>query len=429
MKFLLPLFFLVTSVLSAIPVVVKVEIKGAIGPANAAIMKNALDVAVQQKSQALLIEIDTPGGLSSSMREMIQAITNSSVPVITYVSPRGARAASAGTYLLYSSHIAAMSPGTNLGAATPISLAAPAAFRESNMTATTAEKKAINDAVAYITSLAQMNDRNVSWAVSAVESAVSLSAQDALDLNVIDYIANDTKALLEKTDGHEVKLLGKTATLHTADATVVVFTADWKNRFLSTITDPDIAYILLLIAIYGIFFEMMNPGTFFPGVVGAIAGVIALFALNMIPFSYAGLMLIVLGIAFMIAEVFVAGFGVLGIGGAVAFAFGSVLLFDADTLGSSVSLSLVVAFTFVSLAFFILVANLFIRSRSAKIVAGAEEMIGESGIVVKSDEGGSYVHCHGETWRALSDTPLTVGENVQVVELHGLILYVKPQEE
>jgi membrane-bound serine protease (ClpP class) len=305
----------------------------------------------------------------------------------------------------------------------------PSNLRESNETESTAEKKAINDAIAYITSLAQMNERNVTWAVNAVESAESLSAQDALRLGVIDLVADGVTPLLEKLEGRTIKLLGKPVQLHIAESTVVPFDPDWKIRFLSTVTDPNIAYLFLLIAIYGIFFEMINPGAVFPGVIGAIAGIFALYALNMLPFSYAGLLLILLGIAFMVAEVFVAGFGILGIGGVVSFVFGSLLLFDADTLGSSVSLSLIIAFSLLSLAFFIVVANLYVRSRSAKVVTGTEDMIGSDGEVVKSDQGGYYVLCHGEIWHAQSDTLLTVGQKVQIIELQGLVLTVKPKEE
>jgi len=420
---LLPLF-------AAEPIVMKVEISGAIGPASATVLSDALDAAKQRHAQALLIELDTPGGLSTSMREMIQAITNSSIPVITFVAPRGAHAASAGTYLLYASHVAAMSPGTNLGAATPISLIPPSTRPDSNNTTlATAEKKALNDAIAYITSLAQMNDRNVTWAINAVESAESLSAEDALRLGVIDLIADDTPSLLEKVDGRSVRLLGTRTTLQTKGNSVITFEADWKSRFLATITDPNIAYILLLIAIYGIFFELMNPGSYFPGVLGLICGVIALYALNMIPFNYAGLLLIMLGIAFMVAEVFVSGFGILGIGGVIAFAFGSLLLFDAETLGSSVSLPLIIAFSLVSLAFFILVMRLFVRSRLAKVVTGSEEMIGALGEVIESNGETYRVRCHGETWRAASETALEVGQKVQVTQRRGLILLVKPIEE
>ncbi len=427
MKRLLILFLLLLSPLfAAESIVVKVAVKGAIGPASSSVLQEALEAAQAQNAEALLIELDTPGGLSTSMREMIQAITNSPVPVITYVAPRGARAASAGTYLLYASHVAAMSPGTNLGAATPISLIQPPKQLDINSSSpTTAEKKAVNDAVAYITSLAQMNDRNVSWAVNAVASAESLSAEDALRMGVVDLIAGDTKELLKKVDGRTVKLMEKSVRLHTKESMIVSFEADWKSRFLAVITDPNIAYILLLIAMYGIFFELMNPGAIVPGVIGVIAGIIALYALNMIPFNYAGLLLIFIGVAFMIAEVFVAGFGVLGIGGAVAFAFGSLLLFDAETLGHDISFPLIIAFSLVSLGFFIIVMRLFVRSRSAKVVSGAEEMIGAVAEVLESVDNGYYVRCHGETWQAVSENPLKVGQNVRVTGRDGLILKVK----
>jgi len=248
-----------------------------------------------------LIELDTPGGLSTSMREMIQEITNSSIPIITYVYPKGARAASAGTYILYASHVAAMAPGTNLGAATPINLMPAPKILDSNISTTsTLEKKAINDAMAYIKSLAQLNDRNITWALSAVKEAESLSAEDALKYGVIDVMAEDTDELLSKLNGRKVTVSGKSITLKTDGAVIELYEANWKTRFLSIVTNPNIAYIFLLVAIYGIFFELMNPGAIFPGVVGTISGVIALYALNMIPFNYAGLLLIILGIVFMV---------------------------------------------------------------------------------------------------------------------------------
>lgn len=410
--------------------VVKLEIKGAIGPASSEYLKEGMEFAKSKNAQIVLIELDTPGGLSSSMREMIQTIANSSLPVVTYVYPKGAHAASAGTYLLYASHIAAMSPGTNLGAATPVSLMPSPSAIDSNGTAmSTLEKKVTNDSLAYIKSLAELNDRNVSWALSAVEEAKSISASDALKYGVIDLIAEDTKELLQKLDGRTLLLLGRTITLNTKNHILQSFEASWKSRFLSAITNPNIAYILLLLAIYGIFFELMNPGSVFPGVIGVIAGVIALYALNMIPFNYAGLLLILLGIAFMVAEVFVAGFGILGIGGAVAFAFGSLLLFDADTLGHTISIPLIIAFSLSSLAFFIFVMKLFISSRSAKVVSGADEMIGAAAQVVDVGKNGYLVRCHSEIWSAKSESELLVGEDVEVVELLGLTLKVKPLKE
>lgn len=407
---------------------VKLEIKGVIGPASSSYLKDGIAFAKAKNAHIILIELDTPGGLSTSMKEMIQEITNSSIPVITYVYPKGAQAASAGTYILYASHIAAMSPGTNLGAATPVSLM-PATADLNSSAMSTLEKKATYDAMAYIKSLAELNDRNVSWGISAVEESKSISAQDALKYGVIDIIAQNTQELFNQLDNRSVVVSGKSITLDTKNIVMHSFEADWKTRFLSVITNPNIAYMLLLIAIYGIFFELMNPGTMVSGIIGVIAGVIALYALNMLPFNYAGLLLILLGIAFMVAEVFVTGFGILGIGGVVAFVFGSLLLFDADTLGSGISIPLIVAFSISSFAFFIFVMRLFLSSRSAKIVSGAEEMLGSEAEVIESFENGYFVHCHGETWSAISESKLSVGDIVEVTGLSGLILKVKSIKE
>lgn len=414
----LPLF-------AATSTIIKLEIKGTIGPASSNYLKEGMAAAIRQNAQMMLIELDTPGGLSSSMREMIQEITNSTLPVIIYVSPKGARAASAGTYLLYASHVAAMAPGTNLGAATPVSLMPTPIMTDSNTSSPSAlEKKTINDAMAYIKSLAELNDRNISWALDAVEEAKSISAKDALRYGVIDLIAENSNELLRKLEGRIVTISGKSITLRTEGAVIHTFEADWKTRFLNIITDPNIAYMLLLIAIYGIFFELMNPGAIFPGVIGVISGVIALYALNMIPFNYAGLLLIILGIAFMVAEVFIIGFGILGIGGVIAFALGSLLLFDAQTLGSGVSIPLIIAFSLVSLGFFIFVLRFLLRSKSIKIVTGVDEMVGATAKVLESTEEGYRVRCHGEIWYATSDHELEVGQKVRVESLSGLTLHV-----
>jgi len=416
--------------LASTTTVIKLEIKGTIGPASSNYLKEGMAAAIHDNAQMILIELDTPGGLSTSMREMIQEITNSTLPVITYVSPKGARAASAGTYLLYASHVAAMAPGTNLGAATPVSLMPVPNMTDTNASrASSLEKKAINDAMAYIKSLAELNDRNITWAMEAVKEAESISAKDALRYHVIDLMAEDSTELLNKLDGKSLRVSGKEVTLRTKDAVIQTFEPDWKTQFLWIITDPNIAYILLLIAIYGIFFELLNPGGIVPGVIGIISGVIALYALNMLPFNYAGLLLILLGIAFMIAEVLITGFGILGIGGVAAFAFGSLLLFDTETLGSGVSIPLIIAFTVVSLAFFIFVIRFLIKSRSAKIVTGVEEMIGSLAEVLESLEKGYRVRCHGEVWYAESDSVLQIGQKVRVESLSGLVLHVKPIKE
>ncbi len=423
------LFFMVSQLFATTSTIVKLEIKDAIGPASSSYLQDGMSFATKQNAH-IIIELDTPGGLSSSMREMIQYITNSSIPVVTYVYPKGAHAASAGTFLLYASHIAAMAPGTNLGAASPINLmSTPKSKDSNNTTISTLEKKVLNDATAYIKSLAELNDRNVSWALDAVKEAKSISAKDALSYGVIDLMANNTNELLDKLDGRSVNMGGKNIILKTKDTYISNFNPNWKTQFLSIITNPNIAYMFLLIAIYGIFFELLNPGALLPGVIGVIFGVIALYSLNMIPFNYAGLLLIILGIAFMIAEVLIAGFGILGIGGVISFAFGSLLLFDVDTLGSRVSIPLIIAFSLVSFVFFIFVMRLFLHSRSAKVVLGKGEIIGCIAKVIESSEKGYFVFCHGETWSATSKSKLTVGQEVQVTALSGLTLKVKPIKE
>jgi membrane-bound serine protease (ClpP class) len=429
-RLLFLLFLIILPLFSATPTVMKFQINGAIGPATSSYLKEGMASATSYDVQLILIELDTPGGLSTSMREMIQEILNSSIPVATYVYPKGARAASAGTYLLYASHIAAMAPGTNLGAATPVSIMPGGKPADSNSSGvSTLEKKAINDAMAYIKSLAQLTDRNISWAIDAVKEAKSLSAQDALSSGVIDLMAFNTNDLLSKLHGRVVKVSDTNVTINTKDANIINYEANFKTRFLSIITNPNMAYIFLLIAIYGIFFELMNPGSIFPGVIGGISGVIALYALNILPFNYAGLMLIILGIAFIAAEIFITGFGVLGIGGVISFAFGSILLFDADTLGSRVSIPLVLAFTIVSLAFFVVVIRLFISSSSSKVVSGVEDLIGTIAEVTETEGDTYHVHCLGEEWGAKSDSELSVGQKVEVVKLLGLTLEVKPIKE
>lgn len=431
MKRLFFIFFMTFfPLIASTSTIIKLEIKGTIGPASSNYLKEGMAAALDDNAQMILIELDTPGGLSTSMREMIQEIANSTLPVITYVSPKGARAASAGTYLLYASHVAAMAPGTNLGAATPVSLMPVPKMTDANISRPSSlEKKAINDAMAYIKSLAELNDRNITWAMEAVKEAESISAKDALRYHVIDLMAENSTELLNKLDGKSLTVSGKEITLRTQDAVILTFEPDWKTQLLWIITDPNIAYILLLIAIYGIFFELLNPGGIVPGVIGIISGVIALYALNMLPFNYAGLLLILLGIAFMVAEVFITGFGILGIGGVLAFAFGSLLLFDVDTLGSGVSIPLIIAFTVVSLAFFIFVIRFLIKSRSAKIVTGVDDMIGSLAEVLESSEKGYRVRCHGEVWYAESDSVLELGQKVRVESLSGLVLHVNPIKE
>jgi len=420
-QFLNVFLFLFLPLFSEASTITHLRLEGAIGPASSSYLHDGFAYAHEKNSDAILISLDTPGGLAESMREMIQEILNSPLPVITYVSPKGARAASAGTYLLYASHIAAMAPGTNLGAATPVSLIQPQT-KDHNLTQSAMQKKVINDSVAYMKSLAQLRDRNVSWAIEAVNEGKSLSAQDALKFGVIEVIAEDEEELLKKLEERWVKISGKRVQLSVKDSQIHYFEPDWKNRFLSIITNPNIAYILLMLGIYGIFFELMNPGSIYPGTIGLISGVTALYALNLLPFSYAGLLLIAIGIALMVAEVFISGFGIFGIAGVISFGLGSVLLFDAETLGEGISIPLIIGFCIASLLFFILLIRFIFSSHAAKIVSGEEEMIGMPAEVIEK-EGELYrVRCHGEIWTAQSNNDLKPGEIVPVKAISGLTL-------
>ncbi len=422
------LFFLLFPLLLSASSITHIKLDGAVSPASALHLQNALKSAKAQNASMLLIELDTPGGLASAMRDMVQMITNSPVPITVFVAPRGAQAASAGTYLLYAAHIAAMAPGTNTGAATPVQMGSPMQGDKAKMP-TTMEKKVKGDASAFLQSLAQMRDRNATWARKSVEESVSITAQKALELGVIDLIATDRVQLLQKLHGKTVAINGGSVTIETKGATIHTFQSDWKTRLLSIITDPNVTYILMLVAIYGIFFELMNPGAVIPGVVGVISGVLALYALNVLPFNYAGLLLIALGIIFMIAEVFVAGFGILGIGGTIAFAAGSILLFDAQTLGQDISLPLIIALSLVSAGFFIWVMRLVLASRERKAVTGKQEMIGSRGTVVKATKEGYLIHAHGETWHARSAHKLQKDQEVTITDIEGLTLSVIPTKE
>ena len=414
-----------------------IKIQNAISPATATYLKDAFKHTKEAKSILLLIELDTPGGLSTSMREMIQDILNSPIPVVIYVSPKGARAASAGTYLAYASHISVMAPGTNIGAATPVNLMPMSKppmkqinkkdkeEKEQKEQKSSMEKKVINDAVAYIKSIAQLRNRNIPWAIEAVSEGKSISAADALEKNVIDLMANDVNDLLKKIDGKKITINDKEIEINTKDITLVYFEASWKTKFFMAISNPSIAYIFLIMAMYGILFEMMNPGSIFPGVIGAISALIALYTLNILPFNYVGLFLIFLGIAFMIAEVFVAGIGVLGIGGVIAFAFGSVLLFDSQTLGQTVSLPLIIAFTIVSFGFFVFLLRFLINSRKSKVVSGSQNMIGEPAIVIKITNDGYKVSLQGEIWNAKSSEKFALNDDVVVSNITGLLLSIR----
>lgn len=425
---------------------VLLDIEGGIGPVTADFIERGLASAESGAADLVILRMDTPGGLDTSMRSIIKAILNSPVPVAGYVAPRGARAASAGTYILYASHIAAMAPGTNLGAATPVNLIddgggmpkppgqpdqgdaqegeeAPAASGDAK------QRKAVNDAVAYIRSLAQLRGRNADWAEQAVREAASLAAEEALEREVIDLMATNITDLLNQLDGYQLEVQGESHTLATQDMQIEVIEPDWRTRLLAVIADPNIAYILILLGFYGLLLEFYNPGFIVPGVVGAISLILALFALQVLPVNYAGLGLIILGIIFMSAEAFVPSFGALGIGGLIAFVIGSIMLIDTDAPGYGISPALIATVSVTSAAFFIFVLGMVVKARDRPVVSGQEQMLGAQGTAQEDFSDRGWVHVHGENWRAHTDRPVRRGQRVRVTGMDELLLEIEPLEE
>jgi membrane-bound serine protease (ClpP class) len=437
-------------------------VDGAIGPVTADYVVRGIARSARLGHQLVILKLDTPGGLDTAMREMIKAILTSPVPVVTYVAPGGARAASAGTYILYASHVAAMAPGTNLGAATPVEIglgqqkpeqapeqapdgdgkpdktkrptgtagnggvdkpaAAPAAG--SPMT-----RKQVNDAAAYLRGLAQMRGRNADWAERAVREAVSLSAEEALKQNVIDIVAADLPALLAQLDGKTLTALGQARRLDTKGAVPNDFAPDWRIRLLAAVTHPSVALLLMTIGIYGLIFEFMNPGFVAPGVIGAICLLLALYALQLLPVNYAGLALVMLGLMLMVAEAFLPSFGVLGLGGIVAFVAGALMLIDTDVPGLGIPPALIGTLAVGSALLLIGTARLALASRRRPIASGAATLIGATARVENvAQDGGhaAWIRIEGELWQAASGLPLSPSQTVRVVGRKGLTLEVVP---
>jgi membrane-bound serine protease (ClpP class) len=451
------------------------EIEGPIGPATSDYLIRGMKTAAERDAGLIVLQMDTPGGLVSSTRDIIKAILGSPVPVVTYVAPSGSRAASAGTYILYASHIAAMAPATHVGAATPVAMGGgtprpgPGGLRDlpGNEPAeqggspgrddgaptdeeaagdepdspngakenpdyepeTAAEQKVLNDMVAYIRSLAEQRGRNADWAEEAVREGASISSSVALELNVIDVLASDMAELLEAIDGRPVQLAAGERMLATEGLVLERIEPDWRTEVLSIITSPTVAYLLLLVGIYGLIFEGYNPGAIVPGVVGVICLLMAAYALQVLPVNYAGLALIVLGIILMIAEAFVPSFGVLGIGGVIAFVVGSVILMDTEVPGFGVPLGLIAGVASVGALSVLGIIWVAVKARRRPVVSGIEQMVGASGVAREDFQGKGWVFVHGELWNAQSSQPIHSGQAVNVVAVDGLTLQVSPENE
>lgn len=426
------------------PPVMLIPLTGAIGPVGADHVTRSLARAEKEGAQLVVLQMDTPGGLDTSMRQIIKAILASPVPVVSFVAPSGARAASAGTYILYASHIAAMAPGTNVGAATPIQIgitgaqpeqpsarsgksgSSEAAQEQGGNTQDTLTHKQINDAAAYIRGLAQLRGRDVAWGEQAVREAVSLSADEALARNVIDLTARDVPDLLVKLQGRKVRIGPDERVLHTAGAAVITLQPDWRSRFLGVIADPSVAMILMVIGIYGLLFEFSNPGFVVPGLVGATCLLLGLYALQMLPVNYAGLALMLLGLGCMVAEAFLPSFGALGIGGIVMFVIGGVMLIDTDLPGFGVPIGLIVALAAASGLFIFFISGMALKARRRPVVSGEARLIGSTGEIIDDLQSEGWATIKGEQWRVESAVPLRRGQRVRVTGRHGLIMRVEP---
>jgi membrane-bound serine protease (ClpP class) len=445
----LALILLAGTAAGAAPVQV-LKVQDAIGPASADFMVRGIRKAADAGAPLVVIELDTPGGLDPSMRQVIQAILISPVAVAVYVSPQGARAASAGTYILYAAHIAAMAPATTLGAATPVAIGLPGTERKpSEKDSETGRKsgkpdtpasspspqtpgdpmtaKQVHDAAAFIRGLAQLRSRNADWAERAVREAVSLTAGEALRDNVIDVVAKDLSDLLAQVDGRKVRVQAKDVQLATRGAAHEVRLPDWRHQLLSVIAHPSVALILMMIGLYGLFFEFAAPGHGVSGVTGAICLLLALFALQLLPVNYAALALILLGMGLLVAELLSPSFGFLGTGGIVAFVAGGILLFDDDMPGFGVPLPLLLGLAAASAAVVLLGGGMALKAQRRPVVSGREGLLDSRGEVLEVAEGEAWARVLGERWRVSSAGPLAPGQRIRVVGIHGLTLEVQPE--
>lgn len=408
------------------PLAYVIEVKGVISPATYDLINRHLKVAATRKADIVVLEMDTPGGLYDSMQQIIQEIIDSEIPVATYVSPSGSHAASAGTYILYASHIAAMAPSTNLGAATPVQMQQGEGNGEKK-DMSTLEHKMINDASAYIRGLAELRGRNAEWAEKAVREAESLTSSEALAKKVIDIMAEDIDDLLRKIDGKTVKMAhGKSLKLKTKGAVTETIEPDWRHDLLEVITHPNVAFILMTLGSYGLIYEFANPGALFPGILGAICLLLGLFAMNILPINYSGLALMFLGIALMAAEAFTTTFGILGLSGASAFAIGAIMLIKSDIPGYGIDWWVIASTTLMSVGFLSILLALALRAQKRPKTTGIEELLSSTAEVLHWSGGQGEVRVTGEIWKASSLPGLIIqkGDKVKVVEVNGLHLTV-----
>jgi len=427
--------------------IVELEIQDGIGVATSEYLISGIEHAEDIGAELVIVNMDTPGGLMKPMRDMVQKILSASVPVVTYVSPAGSRADSAGTYILLASHVAAMAPTTHLGAATPVSIggedATPPADKDADgesdnetndedadklapPSGTAMERKVMNDAVSYIRSLAERHGRNADWAEKAVTEAATLTATEALEQNVIEFIASDRDELLALLDGYEVEIDGEPRVLATKGAEVEAYEANWRIQLLEVISNPEIVLLLGLIGIYGLMYEGWNPGAIVPGVVGAICLLLAAYALQVLPVNYAGLALIFMGIALMIAEAYAPSFGALGIGGIAAFVFGSVMMFDSGIPGFGISLAFVIGIALIFAVLIIWLVGFLLKLRRRGAVSGAESIVGGIATAMEDFTGDGNVWLEGEAWHARSAVPIAKNQEVIVRAMNGLILDIEP---
>jgi len=423
--FLLLIWLLAVSPAHSKDLVIVVKISGSINPAVAEYISHEISQANADQEALIVLHMDTPGGLDTSMRQIIKKIQGSQVPVASFVAPSGSRAASAGTFITIASHIAAMAPGTNIGAAHPVNMMGGGGESEQ---AKTMEHKVVNDAAAYIRSLAQLRNRNEHWAELAVVKSVSISAEEAMRLNVIDLVAADVKALVLAVDGREVQVASGSVTLKTGNLQIVYHEMNPRQKFLDIISSPNVAYILMMIGMVGLYFELSNPGLVLPGVIGAISLILALYAMQTLPINYAGLLLILFGVILFIAEISIMSYGLLSVSGVISLFLGSTMLIDSDDPALQISRAILYPTLGLTVVLSVGIVVLATRTRNLKKLGGMDGMIGETGLVKDALNPVGRVHVHGELWEAEAEGPVAEGETVRVDSVAGLKIKVSPVE-